>query len=99
MEVAADPGTLLGPIDSVWMVRRSLGARLVDALWQHEGDLELPTGTRLKYVEFQSIFDPCSGYDWAWHFFTILEGPATGRGMVLYTDCFDPPHDLLESAD
>lgn len=99
MKAVAEPGTPLGPIDSVWVVRESLDARLVSATWKHCGDAELPAGTRLRYMEFSSIRDRCFGYDWAWHFFRILEGPATGRRMVLYSDCYAPPHHVVESAD
>jgi hypothetical protein len=99
VEAVPEPGTPLGPIDSIWLVREPLNARLVSATWRHQGDAELPARTRLRYVEFSSIYDRCFGYDWAWHFFRILDGPATGRRMVLYSDCFAPPHDRVEPVD
>jgi hypothetical protein len=79
METIADPEMLLGPIDSIWVVRDPLNARIIDAHWQHVGDAELPAGTRLRYAEFSSLFSPCFGYDWAWHFLLCLFGHAPHR--------------------
>jgi hypothetical protein len=95
----ANPGEPYGALDSVWVLRESLDARLVSATGKHTGDAELLAGTRLQYVEFSSIYDTCFGHDWAWHFFRILEGPARGRRMVLYSECFAPPHHAVAPAD
>ena len=98
MSSGDDPGVPLGPIDSEWLTREPMVARLVDVHWKHQGDQPLPARTRLRYMQFASIYDTCFAYDWAWHFLTILDGPAAGRRMVLYSGAFDPPAELLDPA-